>query len=104
MVTKKTEKEKERDDIKMPIRAIEMVGLIFDSLRCDLDPWERANKAFQEKYGKDHADTPKETVDFIAMLAAFLPGNWVKEFAERFVFVYKQKYGDIDEVDSNGEY
>ncbi len=90
MTTKRTQKEKERVDIKMSISILEMVTLISDFLRYyGLEPWERAKKVFQEKYNKD-PETPREMVDFIAMLAAFLPNDWHKELAERFVMIYRQ--------------
>ena len=101
MTTKRTQKEKERIDIKMPITALEIIALVNDFLRYyGLEPWERAVKAYREKYGKD-ADTPRETVDFIEILAAFLPDDWHKELAERFVFVYRQKYGDYEYSDND---
>jgi hypothetical protein len=102
MVTKRIGKEKERDDVKIQVRAIELVGLIHEFLSFyGLEPWDRANKFFVEKYHKDEAQTPRETVDFLAMLAAFMPGYWHKELIERFLFVYRQKYGDYDEYDDN---
>jgi len=95
---KRTGKEKERIDIKMPITALEIIALINDFLRYyGLEPWDRAVKTYREKYGKD-ADTPRETVDFIEILASFLPDDWHKELAERFVFVYRQKYGDNNDI------
>ncbi|MFP3307000.1 MAG: hypothetical protein RXN93_06675 [Thermocladium sp.] len=101
MTTKRTGKEKERIDIKMPITALEIIALVNDFLRYyGLDPWERAVTTYREKYGKD-ADTPRELVDFIEVLAAFLPDDWHKELAERFVFIYRQKYGDYEYSDND---
>jgi len=98
MPMKRTGKEREHIDIKMPITALEMIALIRDFLRYyGLEPWEKAVKVYRENYGKD-ADTPRETVDFIEILAAFLPDDWHKELAERFVFIYRQKYGDSDDI------
>jgi len=102
MTTKRTQKEKERVDIKMPITILEIITLISDFLRYyGYEPWEKAKKVFQEKYNKDQAKTPRETVDFIAILAAFLPNDWHKELAERFVFIYRQKYGDYEYSDND---
>ena len=93
MTTKRTQK-KEYVDIKMSISILEIITLISDFLRYyGYEPWEKAKKVFQEKYNKDQAETPRETVDFIAILAAFLPNDWHKELAERFVMIYRQKYG-----------
>ena len=103
MGTKRTGKERERSDIKMPITAFEVIALIRDFLRYyGLEPWERAVKVYRENYGKD-ADTPRETVDFIEILAAFLPSDWHKELAERFVFEYRRKYGDNDVININNK-
>ncbi len=92
MTTKRTQKEKERVGIKMPITILEMITLISDFLRYyGYEPWDKAEKAYQEKYNKDQAETPRETVDFIALLANFLPNNdWHKELVERFVKIYRQ--------------
>ena len=103
MPMKRTGKEKERVGIKMPITAYDIISLINDFLRYyGLEPWEKAVKTYRENYGKD-ADTPRETVDFIEILAAFLPDDWHKELAERFVFVYRQKYGDNDVININNK-
>jgi len=101
MTTKRTQKEKERVDIKMPITTLEIIILISDFLRYyGYEPWEKAKKAYQEKYNKD-PETPRETVNFIAMLATFLPNDWHKELAERFVMLYRQKYGDYEYSDND---